>query len=226
MSVAAPMVLREGDRPRLEGLVRSSSIRAGLVQRARIVLLASEGLPKRGDRAADRYLAADGGGLAGLWVPRTLSRRLLSACAASLYRAKTSTSRHRPAGTPYSRPGEDHAVAIRLLYLTLTRVLSWLALLCRRRSALIAETLTLRHEITVLRRQLGPARPSWSDRALLSALARLLPRELCRHRLQTHGPRKASPVPAPTFQPFHSPYPGGFFGAARSGSSRLPLPSP
>ena len=45
MSVAAPLVLREGDRPRLEGMVRSSSIRAGLAQRARIVLLAAEGLP-------------------------------------------------------------------------------------------------------------------------------------------------------------------------------------
>ena len=76
-------------------------------------------------------------------------------------------------------------MAARLLYLTLTRMLSWLALLCYRRSALIAETLTLRHEVTVLRRQLGPARPTWSDRALLSALARLLPHELLRCRLVT-----------------------------------------
>ena len=76
-------------------------------------------------------------------------------------------------------------MAARLLYLTLTRILSWMALLCRRGSALIAETLTLRHEVTVLRRQLGPARPSWPDRAIMSALARLLPHELRRHRLVT-----------------------------------------
>lgn len=43
--VAAPLVLREGDRDRLEGLTRSSSAPAGLVKRARIVLLASEGVP-------------------------------------------------------------------------------------------------------------------------------------------------------------------------------------
>src|SRR4051812_49782614 len=45
MSVAAPLILREGDRPRLEAMLRSSSIRAGLASRARIVLLAADGLP-------------------------------------------------------------------------------------------------------------------------------------------------------------------------------------
>jgi hypothetical protein len=45
MSVAAPLVLREGDRSELEALTRSSSVRAGLALRARIVLLAAEGLP-------------------------------------------------------------------------------------------------------------------------------------------------------------------------------------
>ena len=45
MSVAAPLVLREGDRARLEALTRSRSVRAGLVSRARIVLLAADGLP-------------------------------------------------------------------------------------------------------------------------------------------------------------------------------------
>jgi transposase len=44
MSVAAPLGLREGDRSRLEALTRSTSVRAGLVTRARIVLLAADGL--------------------------------------------------------------------------------------------------------------------------------------------------------------------------------------
>jgi DNA-binding Lrp family transcriptional regulator len=42
--VAAALVLREGDRDRLEALMRSSSAPAGLVKRARIVLLAAEGI--------------------------------------------------------------------------------------------------------------------------------------------------------------------------------------
>ncbi len=44
MSVAARLGLREGDRYRLEALVRSRSVRAGLATRARIVLLAADGL--------------------------------------------------------------------------------------------------------------------------------------------------------------------------------------
>jgi transposase/DNA-binding CsgD family transcriptional regulator len=41
---AAALALREGDRERLVSLTRSSSVRAGLAQRARIVLMAAEGL--------------------------------------------------------------------------------------------------------------------------------------------------------------------------------------
>ena len=44
MSVAAPMVLRSGDESKLTALVRSSIVEAGLAQRARIVLLAAEGV--------------------------------------------------------------------------------------------------------------------------------------------------------------------------------------
>src|SRR5664279_1394115 len=42
MSVAAAVVLRPGDDSALRSLVRSSSVPAGLAQRARIVLLAAE----------------------------------------------------------------------------------------------------------------------------------------------------------------------------------------
>jgi len=40
----APLVLRVGDRDRLQALTRSTSVRAGLAQRARIVLLAADGV--------------------------------------------------------------------------------------------------------------------------------------------------------------------------------------
>lgn len=44
MAVAAPLTLRPGDRARLEALIRATSVRAGLAQRARMVLLAADGL--------------------------------------------------------------------------------------------------------------------------------------------------------------------------------------
>jgi uncharacterized membrane protein len=43
-------------------------------------------------------------------------------------------------------------VAFRLAYLTLARVLSWLALLARSDAAKDVEILMLRHEVAVLRR--------------------------------------------------------------------------
>ena len=45
MSVAAPLVLRVGDESRLSAMTRSQTITAAAAQRARIVLLAAEGVP-------------------------------------------------------------------------------------------------------------------------------------------------------------------------------------
>jgi transposase len=45
MTVAAPLVLRNGDEKRLAALARSQTVTAAAAQRARIVLLAAEGVP-------------------------------------------------------------------------------------------------------------------------------------------------------------------------------------
>jgi hypothetical protein len=74
-------------------------------------------------------------------------------------------------------------VAFGLAYLMLVRVLSWLTLLARSDTAKDAEILTLRHEVAVLRRTNPRPACTWLDRAVLSALSRLLPPPLRRLRL-------------------------------------------
>ena len=59
------------------------------------------------------------------------------------------------------------------------RVFGWLALLARSDRAKDAEILILRHQVAVLQRHVQAPRLSGADRAILAALARLLPR----HRL-------------------------------------------
>jgi putative transposase len=72
------------------------------------------------------------------------------------------------------------------VYLIFCQLSAWFALLLRSEASKAAEILALRHQVSVLRRQV--ARPSWADRALLSALARLLSKTRRRPLFITPGP--------------------------------------
>ncbi len=78
-------------------------------------------------------------------------------------------------------------MSFRLLYLVTVRVFGWLLLLGRGQASKDAEIMVLRHEVMVHRRQEAQPRPDWAARAILAALARLLPVALRGHRLVMPG---------------------------------------
>ena len=78
-------------------------------------------------------------------------------------------------------------VVVGLVYRIFVSVLGWLVLLARSSASKDAEILVLRHEVAVLRRTNPRPRLGWTDRAVLAALARILPKPLRVHRLVTPG---------------------------------------
>jgi len=77
--------------------------------------------------------------------------------------------------TPGSRRGEHPAVILSFLYRAFCRVLQLIRLIFRSNTEIAIEVVMLRHEVTVLRRQVHRPALEPADRAVLAGLARLLP---------------------------------------------------
>jgi putative transposase len=69
----------------------------------------------------------------------------------------------------------------------MVRLFGWLVLLAQSDASKDVEILVLRQEVAVLRRQVARTKPDWADRAVIAALAQLLPKGLRLHRVVTPG---------------------------------------
>ena len=97
----------------------------------------------------------------------------------------------RPGLTWSNATEQAETVVLSFLYRLTSRLFALLGV--RRMDSLAkdAEILVLRHQLAVLRRQAGRPRFTWSDRALITLLARLVPRE--RWRASRVNPTLSSP---------------------------------
>src|SRR4051812_44881898 len=64
---------------------------------------------------------------------------------------------------------------MRLIYQMFSKLLSWIVLRTHSDTAKEIEILVLRHQLAVLRRRTPRPRITWTDRAVIAALSRLLP---------------------------------------------------
>ena len=69
----------------------------------------------------------------------------------------------------------DPLMALRLIYQMFTKLLGWIVLRTRSDTTKDIEILVLRHQLAVLQRRTPRPRMTWTDRALVAALIRLLP---------------------------------------------------
>ena len=91
-------------------------------------------------------------------------------------------------------------VTVRMAYLMFVRPAEWMALLARSSASKDAELRVLRQEVAVLRRRHPRPRLDWADRAVLAALARLVPKPLRTGRLVAVAPgmdRESPSAPCP-----------------------------
>jgi hypothetical protein len=89
--------------------------------------------------------------------------------------ARNAAHRRRAGASRLRASEHDPAMAVKLIYQMLVKLLSWTMLHARSDTANEIEILVLRHQLAVLQRRTPRPRISWTDRAVIAALARFLP---------------------------------------------------